>query len=72
MCCRLQLKQLLAYVNRYGPGMVIYWSGYVESLNDPQRKFFHPEIHVASQFPEDTADIMLCPGSISGAELAVN
>lgn len=31
--CRLQLKeQYSKYVNRYGPGAVIHWAGYVLEL----------------------------------------
>lgn len=32
-------KQYQSYVNRFGPGLVIYWHGYLKSLlakNDPE------------------------------------
>ena len=25
--------QVTSYINRYGPGMVIYWFGFLQSLN---------------------------------------
>jgi len=37
--------QLQGYVNRFGPGMVIYWFDFVESLNRD------PDILICSDFP---------------------
>ena len=37
--------QLDGYVNRYGPGMVVYWFGFVESLNSD------PDILLCNGFP---------------------
>ena len=39
------LSQLQGYVNRFGPGMVIYWFGYIDSLNTD------PDILMVDQFP---------------------
>lgn len=41
------MQQLLGYVNRFGPGMVIFWHGFAEGLEQ------HEGILVASGFPED-------------------
>lgn len=38
--------QLLGYVNRYGPGLVIYWFDFVDSLNQ------HADVLLASRFPD--------------------
>ena len=40
------LLQLQGYVNRFGPGMVIYWFGYIKSLNTD------PDILMMDRFPE--------------------
>ena len=39
------LPQFQAYVNRYGPGLVIYWLGFVEELNS------HPHVLLMDSFP---------------------
>ena len=49
------LPQFQAYVNRYGPGLVIYWMGYVAELDT------HPQVALASSFPS-SADINRLPG----------
>jgi hypothetical protein len=41
-------EQLQGYVNRYGPGLVIYWFGY-----DPKVVSAYPDVYVASEFPYD-------------------
>lgn len=41
------LAQLQGYVHRYGPGMVIYWFDFVESLNTD------PDILLCRDFPSD-------------------
>ena len=41
------LAQLQGYVHRYGPGMVIYWYDFVESLNTD------PDILLCREFPSD-------------------
>ncbi|XP_044745495.1 CDAN1-interacting nuclease 1 [Coccinella septempunctata] len=33
-------SQYLSYWNRFGPGLVIYWFGYVETIIDPNNKSF--------------------------------
>lgn len=43
------LKQFISYVDRYGPGMVIYWMGFVEELNA------HPDILIMDEFPPEEA-----------------
>ena len=54
--CALQgLPQFQAYVNRYGPGLVIYWLGYPEELGSS-----HPDVALADAFP-DEADIQRLP-----------
>lgn len=40
-------KQLRGYVNRFGPGLVIYWFGFVETLNSDE------DILVADSFPKN-------------------
>ena len=50
-----QLRQLSGYVIRYGPGMVIYWNGFVETLRALEQEY---EIYIASEMP---SDIMRCP-----------
>jgi hypothetical protein len=35
-----------SYVNRFGPGMVIYWFGYIDELND------NPDILLMDHFPD--------------------
>jgi Protein of unknown function TPD sequence-motif len=54
-----QLKQVVPYVNRYGPGMVIYWFGYVDSINAPSNSStdHHSDIYIAAAFPQ-ACDIM--------------
>lgn len=47
--------QFTAYVNRYGPGLVIYWHGFVEELAGAL-----PDVAVADSFPEE-ADIQRLP-----------
>ncbi len=49
------LPQFQAYVNRYGPGLVIYWLGFVEELAGA-----HPDVALADAFP-DAADITRLP-----------
>ena len=41
------LQQLRGYVNRFGPGMVIYWFGFVETLNSD------PDVLLVDAFPDD-------------------
>ncbi len=49
------MPQFQAYVNRYGPGLVIYWLGYVDELASSQ-----PDVALADAFP-DEADIQRLP-----------
>jgi len=42
-------EQLWSYWNRYGPGMVIYWFGFIEDLDDNRDK----GIIVCDEFPKD-------------------
>lgn len=53
-----QQGQLLGYVNRYGPGMVIYWFDFVEKLNSPSYSHYSSDIYASNCFPSDS-DIML-------------
>lgn len=46
------LPQLMGYVNRYGPGLVIYWFGFVETLP------VESDITVLAAFPDE----LLFPG----------
>jgi hypothetical protein len=56
MHCRLQREsQYLRYVNRFGPGAVIYWFGFLESLADADA-----DILLLEAFPE-AGDIMQLP-----------
>eukprot|EP00897_Mesotaenium_endlicherianum_P006631 jgi/Mesen1/5997/ME000304S05015 len=38
-------EQFQRYVNRFGPGLVIYWFGYIDDLND------HPDVLLLDHFP---------------------
>ena len=49
------MPQFQAYVNRYGPGLVIYWLGFVDELAGS-----HPDVLLADAFP-DAADIQRLP-----------
>ena len=54
--CREHMQdQFSKYVNRYGPGMVIYWFGFVEELQDAAS-----DLVLADGFPAAT-DIMQLP-----------
>lgn len=33
-------EQFLSYWNRFGPGLVIYWHGFLDNLNQPSEKKF--------------------------------
>eukprot|EP01018_Ginkgo_biloba_P031216 Gb_24885 [translate_table: standard] len=41
------LQQFQRYVNRFGPGLVIYWFGFIDELND------HPDVLLLDHFPND-------------------
>lgn len=54
--CRQQcVEQFQKYVNRYGPGLVIYWFGYVQELQGCD-----DSIMLADSFPA-AADLTLLP-----------
>lgn len=42
-------EQFLSYWNRFGPGLVIYWFGYLSTLNQPSEKKFI----IMDHFPEE-------------------
>ena len=48
------LEQLLGYVNRFGPGLVIYWHDFVDSIRDSTP----PEILISNKLP----DLWILPG----------
>jgi hypothetical protein len=41
--------QIQGYVNRYGPGMVIYWFGFMPSISNA-----YPDVYVTSEIPVDS------------------
>ncbi|PNH12687.1 hypothetical protein TSOC_000386 [Tetrabaena socialis] len=49
-------EQYCTYVNRYGPGMVIYWFGFVDDLNTD------PQVLLCDDFP-DAASIVKLAGT---------
>ncbi|GIL43495.1 hypothetical protein Vafri_956, partial [Volvox africanus] len=46
-------EQYCTYVNRYGPGMVIYWFGFVEDLNND------PQVLLCDDFPDSASIIKI-------------
>ena len=60
LCRELHKDQYQAYLNRYGPGLVIYWFGYVEEASS-----VHPEILLATELP--VGDLMQLPQVASNA-----
>ena len=58
---------LFRYVNRYGPGMVIYWFGYLSDLNN------HPDVLLTDKFPAEEDIIRLSmPQDLSSARACVD
>jgi hypothetical protein len=53
--CRQQLKeQYQGYVNRFGPGLVIYWHGHLASLDDEDVGSLHEKegkVLIMDRFP---------------------
>ena len=45
-CRQQQDLQYAKYLNRFGPGAVIYWFGFYEGLED-----VHPDVLVLANFP---------------------
>ncbi|XP_057870108.2 uncharacterized protein LOC131076795 isoform X2 [Cryptomeria japonica] len=41
------VQQFQMYVNRFGPGLVIYWFGFIDELND------HSDVLLLDHFPND-------------------
>jgi hypothetical protein len=41
--------QVISYVNRYGPGMVIYWFGFLETLGGMSK-----DVLVTDSFPNES------------------
>lgn len=42
-------EQFLSYWNRFGPGLVIYWFGFLDNLSEPSEKRFI----IMDHFPEN-------------------
>ena len=59
-------KQLQGYLNRFGTGMVIYWFGYVKSLNS------NPDILVLDRFPDRFVSLIREGDSIEGRVAALD
>ena len=54
--CRLQRKaQYIKYVNRFGPGLVIYWFGFIDDLAE-----LDVDIMLLDSFP-DPGEIVQLP-----------
>lgn len=49
--------QFLSYVNRYGPGLVIYWFGFIEELNNMQQD----GVLLMDKFPQDGIEFLRLP-----------
>jgi hypothetical protein len=45
-------EQFQAYKNRYGPGLVIYWFGFVEELQEDDK-----DILLADHFPDEIIEL---------------
>lgn len=80
------LSQLLGYVNRFGPGLVIYWLDYVETIaassppdiaisNVVPSEWVFPGASELSRFPEAAAASVISaaaePGVVSGTGMAL-
>jgi hypothetical protein len=46
--------QLTGYVNRFGPGMVIYWFGYVDTV-----QYKIPDVLVRHEFPDPSSIVTM-------------
>mmetsp|Transcript_449 Transcript_449/g.801 ORF Transcript_449/g.801 Transcript_449/m.801 type:complete len:289 (-) Transcript_449:393-1259(-) len=55
------VDQFQGYVNRYGPGMVIYWFGFIQELNN------HPDVLLVDDFPPMEDIVQLSTERVSRA-----
>ena len=55
MCREYMKDQFTKYVNRYGPGMVVYWFGFVDELQEEENSLI-----LVDSFPS-TEDIVQLP-----------
>uniref|UniRef100_A0A061RSC3 CDAN1-interacting nuclease 1 n=1 Tax=Tetraselmis sp. GSL018 TaxID=582737 RepID=A0A061RSC3_9CHLO len=49
------MEQYQQYVNRYGPGLVIYWFGFVRELQD------NPDVLLVDDFPGNIKQLPRLP-----------
>ena len=54
-------EQYYSYWNRFGPGLVIYWYGFVDDLAD---EMLENEIILMDRFPEDSEIVQFQPKSV--------
>ena len=50
----IEEEQLESYVNTYGPGMVIYWYGYIKELDK------NSNILICSEMPRNITTLTSC------------
>jgi len=60
-------SSIASYTGRYGPGLVVYWFGFLEDAASVPMAL-DQKVHLTDRFP--TADMYLLPGTVASAPVA--